>query len=48
MAADKAKDKKAKRDMEMEAATESVNMLSEPSLILLIIGIAEDDADISR
>lgn len=48
MAAEKAKEKKAKKDMQMEATKESVKMLSDPSLILFVIGVAEDAADISR
>lgn len=48
MAADKAKDKKAKKDIVTEAANESVKEESEPSLILFVIGTAVDAADISR
>lgn len=38
----------AKNDMLMAAAEESVNMLSAPSLILFVIGIAADVDDIKR
>lgn len=48
MRADPAKHKKAKKDMQMEADEESVNILSAPSLILFVIGIAEDADDIKR
>jgi len=48
MRADTARHKKAKIDMLMAAAEESVNILSAPSLILFVIGIAEDADDIKR
>lgn len=48
MRADTARQKKAKIDMLMAADEESVNMLSCPSLILFVIGIAEDADDIKR
>jgi len=48
MRADAAKHTKAKIDMLMAAAEASVNILSAPSLILFVIGIAEDADDIKR
>lgn len=48
MRADTARHTKAKIDMLMAAAEESVNILSAPSLILFVIGIAEDADDIKR
>jgi len=48
MRADAAKHKKAKIDMLMAADEASVNILSAPSLILFVIGIAEDADDIKR
>ena len=46
--ADSARLKKAKMDMLMAADEVSVNILSAPSLILFVIGIAEDTDDIKR
>lgn len=43
-----AKAKKAKKPMLNDAATELVNMLSCCTLIRLIVGIADDIADIIR
>lgn len=48
MVEDRAKDKKAKKDIVTEAANESVKEESEPSLILFVIGTAEDAADICK
>uniref|UniRef100_A0A0D9WFB6 Uncharacterized protein n=1 Tax=Leersia perrieri TaxID=77586 RepID=A0A0D9WFB6_9ORYZ len=46
--AERARQTKAKKAMLMDAADESVNTLSAPSLIRFVIGIAADTADISR
>lgn len=48
MRADSASAMKAKISMLMEAARESVKILSPPSLILFVIGIAADAADINK
>ena len=48
MIADDATARNAKNCMLMEAAKESVNKLSAPSLILFVMGTAEDADDISR
>ena len=48
MSADTARHKKAKMDMLMAAPEESVNILSAPSLILFVNGIAEDADDNKR
>lgn len=48
MRADTARHKKAKIDMLMAAEEASVNILSAPSLILFVIGIAADADDIKR
>ncbi|KAF1883924.1 hypothetical protein Lal_00038418 [Lupinus albus] len=48
MRADSARHKKAKRDKLIAADEVSVNMLSAPSLILFVKGIAEDADDIKR
>lgn len=48
MRADAPKHKKAKTDMLIAAAEASVNILSAPSLILFVIGIADDADDIKR
>lgn len=48
MRADNARHKKAKMDMLIAEAEESVNILSAPSLILFVIGIAEEADDIKR
>lgn len=48
MRADAAKHKKAKIDMLMAVEEASVNILSAPSLILFVIGIAEDADDIKK
>jgi hypothetical protein len=44
--ADKASATNAKKAMLIEAAEESVNMLSTPSRMRFVIGIAADSADI--
>ena len=46
--ADRASDRNAKKDMLISEAEESVKMLSCPSLILFVNGIAEDADDINR
>lgn len=48
MRADAAKHKKAKIDMLMAVDEASVNILSAPSRILFVIGIAEDADDIKK
>lgn len=48
MRADKASAKNAKNSMLMAEAEESVNMLSEFSLILFVTGTADDAADINK
>jgi len=48
MTADSARHQKAKKEKAMAAAEESVNILSEVSLILSVIGIAEDVDDSKR
>lgn len=48
MSADTAKQMNAKMDMQMAVLEESVNILSEFSLILFVIGIAEDADDNNR
>lgn len=48
MRADSAREMNAKNSMLMAADEESVNMLSAPSLILFVIGTAEDAADINK
>lgn len=48
MRAKSARVTKARKAMLMEDAKASVNMLSCDSLILFVIGIAEDDDDIRR
>lgn len=45
---DKASATKAKKAILIEAAEESVNMLSTPSRMRFVIGIAADNEDISR
>ena len=45
---DNPSEKNAKNDMLMEAASESVNILSAPSLILFVLGTAADAEDISK
>lgn len=46
--ADSARHIKARKDMLMAEDDESVNILSPPSLMVSVIGIAEDAADIKR
>lgn len=46
--ANNASETNAKKPMLMAAAEESVNMLSTPSRMLLVKGIAADAADINR
>ena len=46
--ADEARMMKAKNSKLMQAAKESVKMLSAPSLILFVCGTADDAADINR
>lgn len=46
--AESARHKKAKKDVVMAAAEESVNISSAPSLILFVMGIAVDADDIKR
>jgi hypothetical protein len=48
MRADAAKQKNARTDILMAADEASVNILSPPSLILFVSGIAEDADDIKR
>jgi hypothetical protein len=48
MRADAAKQKNARTDMLIAADEASVNILSPPSLILFVSGIAEDADDIKR
>lgn len=48
MRADKAREKKAKKAILMDAAKESVNKLSTFSLILLVMGTAVDAADTKK
>lgn len=48
MRADNASEKNAKNSMLIADADESVNMLSDPSLILLVNGTADEAADISK
>ena len=48
MRAENARQKKAKKDIVMAAAEDSVNILSTATLILFVNGTAEDDADINR
>lgn len=48
MSAESARHKKANKDRLIAAAEVSVKILSAPSLILFVIGIAEDDDDIKR
>lgn len=48
MRADNASAMKAKNSMLMAAAQESVNILSAPTLILSVIGIPAEAADINR
>lgn len=48
MSAENANARNAKNCMLMEAAKESVNKLSAPSLILFVMGTAEDADDINR
>ena len=48
MMAESARQTKAKKAMLMDATDESVNTLSAPSRMRLVIGIAADNADIIR